>query len=122
MTETNSAVAVASCVALMMFVGSHQARADESVSAAEFAARCLASGGNLTLEQNLVIDGGVAELDECRVTAGSFRLKIEHARLSSNGFLRVFGESGGEICVEHSILTQSDKAIGPVNILLRAHR
>jgi hypothetical protein len=74
------------------------------------------------LDQNLRIDGGSAELGQCQVTIGSFRLEIERARLSSIGFLRAFGESGGEIRVEHSTLAQSEQALGPVSILLRAHR
>lgn len=98
------------------------ARADESLSAEEFAARCEYANGSLTLDQNMRVDGGSAELGECQVTIGSFRLEIEHARLSSTGSLRAFGESGGEIRVENSTLAQSEQALGPVNILLRAHR
>ena len=109
-------------MALMMFMGSRQARAVESLSAGEFASRCADAGGNLILDQNLRVDRGSAELAECQVTVGSFRLEIERARLSSTGFLRVFGESGGEIRVAHSALTQSEQAAAPVNILLRAHR
>jgi hypothetical protein len=98
------------------------ARADETLSAEEFAARCADANGNLTLDQNLRVDGASAELGQCQVTIGSFRLEIEHAQLSSTGFLRAFGESGGEIRVEHSTIAQSKQAPGPVNILLRAHR
>lgn len=111
------------CLRLILVLGMAEfARADESLSAEEFAARCADANGNLTLDQNLRVDGGSAELGQCQVTIGSFRLEIEHAQLSSTGFLRAFGESGGEIRVEHSTLAQSEQAPGPVNILLRAHR
>jgi hypothetical protein len=113
---------IATWVAVVMFLGSCQALAAESLSAEEFARRCADAGGNLTLDQNVRVDGGSAELDECQVTVGSFRLEINRARLSSTGFLRVFGESGGEIRVVHSALAQSEQAAGPMNILLRAHR
>ena len=112
----------AAWVTLLMCLGSRQTRADASISAEEFAAQCADAGGNLTLDQDVRIEGGSAELAECQVTVGSFRLDIERARLLSTGFLRVFGESGGEIRVAQSALAQSDQAAGPVNILLRAHR
>jgi hypothetical protein len=109
-------------VALVMLLGSSRARADELLSAEEFAARCAEANGNLALDQNVRVEGGSAELVECQVTVGSFRLEIVRARLLSIGFLRALGESGGEIRVEHSTLAQSEQATGPVNILLRAHR
>src|SRR5262249_16649856 len=71
---------------------------------------------------NAHVEGGSAELGQCVVTIGSFRLEIEHARLSSIGLLRAFGEPDGEIRVEHSTLAQSEQAVGLVSILLRAHR
>jgi hypothetical protein len=109
-------------VTLVILLGASRARADESLSAEEFAARCAQANGNLALDQNVRVEGGSAELGECQVTVGSFRLEIVRARLLSIGFLRAFGESGGEIRVEHSTLAQSEQAPGSVHILLRAHR
>ncbi len=100
-----------------------QALAKESLTAEAFAARCVDAEGNLTLAEDLLVVGGTSELGACRVHLGAFRLEIQQARFLSTGPLFVDGGlGGGELRIEHSQLSQSERAEGPVNIDLIAHR
>lgn len=96
--------------------------ANESITAEDFAARCADAGGNLTLTENLRVDGGTAELGECQVRIGAFRLEIQQAQFSATGPFTIDGQLGGELRIEHSQFFQSAQTEGLVNMTLLAHR
>lgn len=100
-----------------------QALAEDTLTAEGFAARCADAEGNLTLAGNVSVVGGAAELGQCRVELGPFRLEIQQARFLSIGpFFVNGGLSGGELRIEHSQISQSERAEQAVNIDLIAHR
>src|SRR5262249_54721432 len=77
--------------------------------------------GHLSIDADLVIEGGVAEIAECRVTLAAVRLDFRGVEFAASGFFMIDGQPEGEIRVERSLLTQSPAVREPVNILLRAH-
>ena len=95
--------------------------ADEAIRASEFAARCAAAGGNLTLDRNLRVEGGVAEMGACTIALRSSRLFIRHAELSFTEDFTVRGEGRSEIHINQGSLYQSDRVDGAVNIRLQAN-
>lgn len=100
-----------------------QALAEKSLTAEDFAALCADAAGSLTLAENLRVVSGTTELGACRVNLGAFRLEIQQARFLSVGPLFIDGGlGGGELRIEHSQLSQSERAEGLVNIDLIAHR
>ncbi len=94
----------------------------ESIDAEEFAKRCAQAQGHLLIDADLLVEGGVAEIAECRVTLGAVRLDFRGVEFAASGFFMIDGQPDSEIRVERSLLAQSPAVTEPVNILLRAHR
>ena len=93
----------------------------QSIDAVEFAKRCAQAQGHLSIDADLVVEGGVAEIAECRVALAAVRLDFRGVEFAASGFFMIDGQPDGEIRVERSRLIQSPVVREPVNILLRAH-
>lgn len=97
------------------------ARGAESIDAEEFAKRCAQAQGHLAIDADLLVEGGSAEIAECRIQLGAARIDFRDVEFAAIGFLMIDGQADGEIRVERSLIIQSPSLTKPVNILLRAH-
>jgi len=98
------------------------ALAQEVVSAEEFAARCAAGGGNLTLNRSLRVESGMAEMGACTVNLRRFQLEILDAQLAFAGHFATRGAQGSEVRLDRSILYQDHTPAELVHIALVANQ
>ena len=111
----------ASCLAVLMLSVEPAVRAQETVDVQELVTRCADAGGVLTLHTDLRVEGGAAETGACRILLDFCRLFLVGVELSASDFFVVDGQPGGELQIDHSILSRSDEEGPAVDILLRAH-
>ena len=111
----------AGCLAMLMLSVEPAVWAQETIDVQELVMRCADAGGVLTLQTDLRVEGGTAQTGTCRILLDYCRLFLVGVQLSATDFFVIDGQPGGELQVDHSILSVGEQEEPAVDILLRAH-